>query len=716
MPSGALTLLLIFAGLTLSVRASEPALLTGAFAPVPAEAARQTECQPGMLWSSEHIDNQGAGTLELPLPAAPETLALYLTGFPDGQKLRLSLQSLDRQQELKLAVRAAPGSAWVLYRWSLPAAWQGKPAVLVAEDDSPDLWMGVGLPAGSSALRAANWRALVVGLGATLLTVLPFFTAVVLLRPRFGRDRPLLVTLSLVASGVFALAVFFGFFLSHALGLGVLVAGGGAALLAGARLGRERLRPFGQFLPLLATLCLATAILATTFLYGGSQSSMGIPADRHELHLPVDNLIPQFFEEKIFRQEPLRPFLLDWLTSDRPPLQAGGMLVSRPLADRDTARVAAAIATQFAVYAGLWVLLDALGIPRRAARLCLLACVTSGFFLVNTMFAWPKLLPAGFLLAATGLLYRLNRERRRATPAEIAALGGCAALAMLGHGGSFFGLLGLGLVHFAWRGGWRDLRLLAGGAAVALVLYSPWIAYQRLADPPGDRLLKYHLADHPAVDPRGALSVIAEAYQQISAGRILANKWANARVLVGDPVFIGTHSLEMLRDGFAGHWANAYWRFVSVIQSGAFFHLLQSLGVLAVGLPGLWLARKTHPQWAHAGAYCLQVVLATVIVWCVLMFGPGATLVHQGSYLTGALLHAAGVLGLLAAVPAPWRRTVFGLHFAVFAGVWVFSPEWNAWHWQLRPTWEPFWLGVLALAGAGLGWCGVHLAVGREEA
>ena len=34
---------------------------------------------------------------------------------------------------------------------------------------------------------------------------------------------------------------------------------------------------------------------------------------------------------------------------------------------------------------------------------------------------------------------------------------------------------------------------LAGGL-LALVLYAPWLAYQRLYDPPGDRLLKWHLA------------------------------------------------------------------------------------------------------------------------------------------------------------------------------------------------------------------------------
>lgn len=714
-----LLMVIFVCGATLVGHAMEPASaapvrLTGAFQAAGAEVARQTGSVPGMIWDSNHPDNGGLGTLEVSLPAVPARLDLNLTGYPGDSRLRVSLLSPDRQRELKLGLRSPPGSSWGLYSWKLPAGWSGKPAVLRAEDDSPALWIGVGLPESPARARGADWSAIWSSLGAVLLTILPFFTALVLLQPRFGPDQPLHVTLALVASGLFALAVFFGFYFSHQLGLALIAAGLLAAVWAGAQFwGRQPVR-LDRFVPLLAVLSLAVLVVATLYLYGGSQSPGEVPAGRHDMNLPPDNRIPEFFADKIYRQEPLRPFLGDWLTSDRPPLQAGGLLVSLPWVASPAGKIAAALACQLGVYAGLWVLLTALGVARRPAQLCLLACVTSGFFLLNTLYAWPKLLPAGYLLCATGLLFRLGRRQRRATGAEIVALGACAALAMLGHGGSFFGLLALGIVH-ALRGGWRDHRLIAGGAAVALLLFAPWMAYQHWADPPGDRLLKYHLANRREIDPRGALPVIAEAYRQASGPEIIRNKWSNVRVLAGDYTHLLPGLGRALIEFAAGEGSRAWWRFSNALQGGQFFHLVQSLGFLLAGLPLLWSARRRQPHVAEAGGYCAAVALASVAVWCALMFGPEGTVIHQGSYLTGSLLFVAAALGLATSGRPGLIRTVFGLQIAVWLGGWILSPCWDPWHEVLRPTWVPFWAATWLVAALGLGWSGARLAVGVES-
>ena len=342
-----------------------PAKLTGSFRAVG---------ESGAAWVSKQPDGRGTGTLEVPIRALPDPLELELTGFPDNTTVRFSLQSPDRQRELKLTLRAAPGPVWCLYRWKLPADWRGQPAVLLVEDASPEQWMGVGFPRTTGPAQAARWSVLLSGLAAVLFTALPFFTAWVLLSSRFGSDPPLHVTLALVASGIFALAVFFGFYLSHALGLGLVVAGLLAALAATGLFLRRGPRPPGWFAPLSATVALALLVIATLYLYGGSQSPQGVPAGRLEAWtLPDDNQIPEAFADKIYHGEPLRPFLLDWLTSDRPPLQTGYLMISRPWVTSPSGRIAAALACQLAVYGGLWVLLGCLAVPRRTARLVLLA-------------------------------------------------------------------------------------------------------------------------------------------------------------------------------------------------------------------------------------------------------------------------------------------------------------------------------------------------------
>lgn len=683
---------------------------SGAFQPAGEATARDVGAAADSIWDSRRPDAGGVGRLEFDLPATPDKLSLLVTGFPDNHTLRLSLQTPDHLRELRLGVRSAPGPAWCLYRWSLPAAWRGKPAVLVAEDDSPALWLGVGLPANSSPARLAQWSVAGASLAAVLLTILPFFSALVFLGARFPQDQPLAVTLALVSAGLFALAVFFAFFFSHALGLAIVAAGLLTVVIGAVQFVRQK-PSLARVRPLLATLALAGVVIATLYLYGGAESPEGVPAGRHDLGLPTDNLIPDFFAQRIYDHAPLRPFLEDWLTSDRPPLQTGFLLFTRPLLGSPAARIATAIACQLSAYAGLWVLLGALAIPPRTARLVLLLCATSGFFLLNTLYAWPKLLPAGFLLAAAGLLYRLLRDARRATLLEIFALGACAALAMLGHGGSFFGLVALGIVYLV-HGGWRDHRLLAAGAATALLLYAPWMAYQHWADPPGDRLLKYHLANHRDVDPRGALAVIAEAYARAPAGEILHNKWSNVRVLFGDFTRvlpgIGRSAIEF----FTGDWSHAWWRFSNAMQGGEFFHLFQMPGFLLAGLPFLWLRRR-EPA-ALAANYCVAVVVANIVVWCALMFGPEGTVIHQGTYLTGALLLVAAGLGLVASGRPRLIRVVVALHLVLWLGLWVFSPCWDPWHEVLRPTWSGFWFSAWLFALALLVWAGCRLDVGVE--
>ena len=123
--------------------------------------------------------------------------------------------------------------------------------------------------------------------------------------------------------------------------------------------------------------------------------------------------------------------------------------------------------------------------------------VVSDLAIVNGFFVWPKLLPAAMLLAAAALVMTpLWDELRRSlwAAALVAALCG---VAMLGHGGSAFGIVPLARVA-AYRG-LPSRRWIGVGLAVGIVLMAPWSAFQKYADPPGNRVVKWTLAGELAL-------------------------------------------------------------------------------------------------------------------------------------------------------------------------------------------------------------------------
>ena len=59
------------------------------------------------------------------------------------------------------------------------------------------------------------------------------------------------------------------------------------------------------------------------------------------------------------------------------------------------------------------------------------------------------------------------------------------------------------------------------------MLLAPWIAYQRLVDPPSDRLLKWHLAGVIDVDPRSFPQAAVEEYRRIGWRVAMAARRSN---------------------------------------------------------------------------------------------------------------------------------------------------------------------------------------------
>jgi hypothetical protein len=224
-----------------------------------------------------------------------------------------------------------------------------------------------------------------------------------------------------------------------------------------------------------------------------------------------DNVIPRLFADRIAGGGSMRPLLLgDWHTSDRPPLQTGIVLLQYPLyGNRDLGYQLLGTIAQVSWVVALWALLRARGFGHSRILAVVLIVAATGFMFFSNIYVWPKLLAASLCLCALANLVSRHRADRR--PIAGVYAGVAVAMAMLAHGGTVFSVLalvpfGFGLLQPRFR------RALLIGGAVALGLYLPWVLYQHYVDPPGDRLIKWHLAGIIPVDPRSASRAVLDQY------------------------------------------------------------------------------------------------------------------------------------------------------------------------------------------------------------
>jgi hypothetical protein len=379
------------------------------------------------------------------------------------------------------------------------------------------------------------------------------------------------------------------------------------------------------------------------------------------LYLAADNFIPWLFAEHLYAGTDPRQLLADWHSSDRPPLQTGLVLVQLPLADWAGLGVVQyqilGTIFQSTWVLAVWSLGRQLGLGGRRLAAVLLFCATSPFFVFHSLYVWPKLL-AG-TLAVVAVLLLVGPGGRPAWPnILIAALAG--ALALQAHAGAAFTLLGLALFLLAPSRFPGFAKLLAAMAVAAVVL-APWTAYQRGYDPPGNRLLKWHLAGVVAIDDRPFAQAFREAYSRLSLAELARHKWANVQALVGVPWIEPTYRGE----GWRAVWKN-----------GEYYNLLKALGVLNIGWLVLAISglrpggnRRTMPH-APSPTPLLGVALAGLAVWLLLMFGPGTTMIYQGPFATVILLFVV-LAAALTTLPPPLVTTLLVVHVLDLIVIWL---------------------------------------------
>lgn len=541
-----------------------------------------------------------------------------------------------------------------------------------------------------------------------VLTGLPAALAVFVAARRGLRDVPLLLCIALAASGAAAIVSFWAFYLDPLVGqvaafLLALGSAQGIFLCRPDRLDRELLRGLAAPAALWAMASLFVVYLG--FLYGGTDQPLTIAATRFSHPLPPDNQIPSHFADWYYENGggTAPPPFGDWLSSDRPPLQVGYVLAQRPFGWDESGlhyQVLAIVVQQLWVVA-MWALLVAARLRPLVRGLAIVAALVTDVAIVHGFFVWPKLIAAAFVLAALAMVVsdgwrRLRRDWRAG--ALFAALCG---FAMLAHGASAFAVIPL--LGYAALRGLPSWRWLGAAALVAVALLGSWSAYQRFADPPGDRLLKWQLGGALEIDDRGALEAIVDGYEEAGLDGTIANKRENVEAIVSGKDVDG--ALDSAADGIG---EGAPGQAVEALRLPRFFWLFPFLGLLLLGPVAMLVARvrgrPDGPEWRFALA-SLGFSVAVAVTWALLLFGgtEASTTIHQGTLLLPLL----AVCGCVVAAFAAWRP--LGIALAAVNVLFVLALYVPA------PTLEPRSFSVLAalLAAVGLfgfGWVALRAA------
>ena len=187
-------------------------------------------------------------------------------------------------------------------------------------------------------------------------------------------------------------------------------------------------------------------------------------------------------------------------------------------------------------------------------------------------------------------------------------------------------------------------------------------------DPPGNRLVKWLIAGVPLPDERGALQTLRDSYTTIGIRGALANKKANYLTLLGRTVAIDREA-GIARLLISGQFNDA----IRQVRDERLFFFLQSLGVFAIA-PVLMLmmksrARRHREEWTFAVG-TLQLVFAGCVIWGLLIFDAGYTIIPTGTLAFPALALAGCMAGLCASTPR-LARWLAGTHVIVILTIYV---------------------------------------------
>jgi len=643
---------------------------------VSADDCFASDCQPNKNtcaptgihnWVSWRNFDSGTGKLLLGPFVAPKTISLAVVGFPNKSGNRLYIERIltEEMQEIE----EAGSENWHEIAVTVPDQWVGREIRLVAIDNATGLqgWFGISEPYDPDKhFLGSSWAKALRAFGVLWLLLIGLWAITIQLpicRALDDQARPLA---GLAIIFLCSYALFWLYFLHPLAGYAgslVLTATAAVGWLLIIRQCNARVA-----YDIVAPTALAGLIgLFSVSLLTVAQSPMSIPdLARHRFSpgLPPDNLIPGLFADRLYAGQSPKLILGDWLSSDRPPLQTGWILLSRPLCEwlnvsLEASTYVSGVVAQLAWVPATWWAVRWLGLPAGTAGFLCAMFAATGFFLQNTVFVWPKLMSASMAIGA-GLLLLDDEDHSAPRHLRWIWAAAFAAIATLAHGGAWFSNLAL-IPLFCARQPWRHPRTVGVACAIAASIILPWMAYQKLYEPPGDRLLKMHLAGQSQPDERPLSVVIAEAYGKQSWAEVFDIRLQNLRT--------------QLRGNYEG-LGDSGSEFIIRRRRDEFFYSFRAVGWWNIGwllYPyAIYLASKSTPflpflrRWNRIALWSA----ATFAVWIGLLYAPNTASIHHGSlaleiflFVLPAALLASTSPGLLIATSV--------LAAGVFMSTWV---------------------------------------------
>lgn len=620
----------------------------------------------GSFWSSWNGSNAGKGTLSLgPFPA-PRVLGLPVCGFTHLEGNGLYLENMVTSERLEVTEDNIGGD-WSDIRLRLPDPWRGQPVTVHAIDDSVGFygWLAVGSPSAVPAY-AAWWNSFARKLwafsGVALVLFLLQGVSMSVLQGRTEIPVPVLPLVSFALVALAAYGVFWVFCASALAGkvLSWVILGASACAWVWRR---PRHSPGGG-LPLLVMAAVGLLYFGLLMLYGSDRTLSDLGAHRYIDNLIYDNEIPHMFADRLIHGEDSRHLLFGWwLSTDRPPLQtACDLLLAYPVGSLcgsfEMAAQSAGIWMQLLWISAAWGFLRTLGVSSRGFVLIIAGLAPVGFFILNTMFVWPKLLSAAFLIGSFSIWFTAPSDRPGGVGRPI-AWGSLAALGFLAHAGAAFSLLAWIPIAVA-RTRLRPFLNWVPAAAAFAVLVLPWTAYQHFYNPPGTTLIKRHLAGVEGYDGRTVRDALVGAYRSHGVDTLIRYRLENVGTLFSGP----WRDWLLLRGADLAHRRNA--EFYGLFLALGWWNL--GFAVIGARLLSRWRGRvagRGDSQFLLSVLWCL----ITLAVWLALMFSPGSTVIHQGSYACVLLL-------FLCLAWALWRASIVVFGLAALGGILNFALIW----------------------------------------
>lgn len=410
-------------------------------------------------------------------------------------------------------------------------------------------------------------------------------------------------------------------------------------------------------------LCLITALLyiAIFHLYEQREGSYLTQAAIRFLNLPADNILPKLLSDKLRSGEAPKILFIDWLSSDRPPLLTGLHLLF-------------SINSSEHVYQGIAVFFQCLNIfsvfyfsyrlsisDKTALQIIVILLVFCGFSLVNSLFVWPKMQASGFFLIAIAKILPEFATIKRRCSYDIVFSGVAMGLAFLSHAGVFFSFpVLLVLVLSAKFKGKEKLKILIQSSFFALPFLISWKLYSIFIAPPGDRLLKWHLAGQQDLTEETFGRLLKKAYSNITFGMWFQNRIENFKAMIG-PILWGENGLKQRQLEFFHLGATLFPVFIGIFIILFLYFRKNRLLDMQVKLIQSFF-------WIFIG------IFFSLLFWSVLMYLPYSTVNHQGSYATITLLMFCCAVGV-SLFPHWLSKGILILWILRFVYAWLGQPE-----------------------------------------